>query len=134
MKKFLLMIIMVLGISVLAQAQTKQHKGHKTPEQKAQQFTAVLQKKLSLTADQSAKVNIILVKRATQMDSLKKATVTADNKKANKQARKAILLSADKDLKAVFTASQTQTYEQLKAQLKEKHKNKKDVMAPAEGK
>jgi hypothetical protein len=53
------------------------------PEQKAERMSKVLQQKLTLSEDQYAKVNTILLKRATQMDSLK-ANHSKTDRKANK--------------------------------------------------
>lgn len=102
------------------------------PEQKAQRISQVLQKKLALSQDQYAKVNTILLKRATQMDSLKANRSTAD-RKLNHESRKAILLQTDGELKAVFTAEQLKNYTELKAQLKDKMKNRRGVKAPTAG-
>ncbi|MBL4678329.1 MAG: hypothetical protein JKY70_19325 [Mucilaginibacter sp.] len=96
------------------------HHGAKTPDQKAQRLTGVLTKKLSLSADQSARVNSILLQRATQMDSLK-VNKPAD-RAAAKESRKAILANTDTQLKAVFTADQQKTYTDLKAKMIEKMK------------
>jgi len=108
--------------------------GHKAvaPEQKAQRVSKVLQQKLSLSEDQYAKVNTILLKRATQMDSLK-ANSSATDRKANHQNRKAILMQTDTELKAVFTADQLKNYTELKAQMKDKFKNRRGAKAPTAG-
>lgn len=109
------------------------HHGAKTPDEKAQRLTGVLTKKLSLSADQSAKVNSILLQSATQMDSLK-ANKPAD-RAAVKQSRKAILQSADAQLKTVFTAEQQKAYADLKAKMIERmkaHRGAK-VTAPSAG-
>ncbi|TFF38038.1 hypothetical protein [Mucilaginibacter psychrotolerans] len=119
MKKILLMITMVLGISVLAQAQNKDRQKH-NPQQRAQHVSVMLQKKLNLSADQTAKVNTILLAQATQMDSLK--ANKAGDKKANREAFKTQLQKTDGQLAAVFTAEQNKTYSAFKAQMKEKFK------------
>lgn len=107
---------------------------HKTiaPEQKAQRMTSMLQKKLNLTQDQYAKVNTILLKRATQMDNLR-ANRSATDRKANKESRKAILVQTDSELKAVLTAGQLKNYTELKAQMKERMKNRRGAKAPTAG-
>ncbi|MFD0763803.1 hypothetical protein ACFQZI_02985 [Mucilaginibacter lutimaris] len=108
--------------------------GHKNiaPEQKAQRMSQMLQKKLTLSQDQYAKVNTILLKRATQMDSLKANRSTAD-RKLNHESRKAIMMQTDGELKAVFNAEQLKNYTELKAQLKERMKNRRGVKAPTAG-
>ena len=110
------------------------HGAHKAiaPEQKAQRISKVLQKKLSLSQDQYAKVNTILLKRATQMDSLKTNRSTTD-RKANHESRKAILMQADGELKAVLNADQLKSYTELKAQMKERMKNRRGPKAPTAG-
>lgn len=113
------MITMVLGISVLAQAQNKGRQHH-NPQQRAQHVSDMLQKKLNLSADQTAKVKDILLAQATQMDSLK--ANKAGDKKANREAFKAQLQKTDGQLAAVFTADQNKTYSEFKAQMKEKFK------------
>ena len=129
MKKLLLMIMLVAGISVRANAQTKVKK---TPEQKAEHITKILEKKLALNAAQTVKVKAIVFKRATQMDSLKATRTTAD-RKTGRQSRKAILLAADQDLKNVLTESQKKTYTELKASMKEKMKGKRHAPKTTEG-
>jgi Spy/CpxP family protein refolding chaperone len=108
--------------------------GHKAvaPEQKAERMSKVLQQKLTLSEDQYAKVNTILLKRATQMDSLK-ANHSKTDRKANRESRKAIMTQTDADLKTVLTTDQQKTYTELKAQLKERMKNRRAAKAPTAG-
>jgi hypothetical protein len=133
MKKLLVMIMLLAGFSGLASAQTKEHKQHKTPEQKAQHLTQVLQKKLTLSADQSVKVNAILLKSATRMDSLKATRAASTERKANRQSRKAILVQTDESLKAVLNADQQKAYAELKAKMKDRMKHKRDAKTSSEG-
>jgi Spy/CpxP family protein refolding chaperone len=108
--------------------------GHKAvaPEQKAERMSKVLQQKLTLSEDQYTKVNAILLKRATQMDSLK-ANHSKTDRKANRESRKAIMTQTDADLKTVLTTDQQKTYTELKAQLKERMKNRRAAKAPTAG-
>jgi Spy/CpxP family protein refolding chaperone len=108
--------------------------GHKAvaPEQKAERMSKVLQQKLTLSEDQYTKVNAILLKRATQMDSLK-ANHSKTDRKANRESRKAIMTQTDADLKTVLTTDQQKTYTELKAQLKERMKNRSAAKAPTAG-
>jgi len=116
MKRIVMMIALVLGVTVFANAQNKVKK---TPEQRAQHQTVKLQKQLKLTADQSAKVKGILLARATKVDSLKQIAANG-NKKALKGQRKAIAQTTNQQLKAVLNANQQKSYEALKAARKEK--------------
>lgn len=119
MKKVMLMIAFVAGIGTIAGAQTRQHK---TPQQRAEMMTGRLNEKLKLTADQSAKVNAILLAQANRMDSLRAATPKAD-KKQNRGAFRSIFQSTDKELSAVLTADQQKTYAALKTERKGKIKD-----------
>lgn len=116
MKRIVMMIALVLGVTVFANAQTKVTK---TPEQKAQHQTVRLQKKLKLTADQSAKVKSILLTRATKVDSLKQL-VANGNRKALRAQLKNIAQNTDQQLKSVFNANQQKSYEAFKAARKAK--------------
>jgi Spy/CpxP family protein refolding chaperone len=113
-----------------AERKGKMHGRHANPEQRAQRMTKVLENKLALSADQSAKVNAILLKRVTEMHSLK---AKGADRTANKEARKAIMVKADADLKAVLTADQQKNYTELKNQLKERMKNRKAGKGPSVG-
>jgi len=116
MKRILMMIALVLGVTVFANAQNKVKK---TPEQRAQHQTVKLQKQLKLTGDQSASVKGILLTRAIKVDSLKRIAVNG-NRKALKGQRKTIAQTTDQQLKAVLNANQQKSYEALKAVRKEK--------------
>lgn len=116
MKRIIMMIALVLGVTVFANAQTKVTK---TPEQKAQHQTAKLQKKLKLSADQSTKVKGILLARATKVDSLKQLAANG-NRKALKAQRKTIALATDQQLKSVLNTNQQKSYEAMKAARKGK--------------
>jgi fatty acid-binding protein DegV len=106
--------------------------GMKNPAQRAERMTGMLKNKLNLSDDQSAKVKAIFVARAAQVDSLK--AKNPGDRKANHQAFKALKQDTDKQLQAVLTADQQKTYSELKAQMKERHKGKRDaVTAPKEG-
>lgn len=108
--------------------------GHSmAPEQKAQRMSKVLQKKLTLSEDQYAKVNAILLKRATQMDSLKANHSATTDRKAKMESRKAIMTQTDTEVKAVLTADQQKSYTELKNQFKERMKNRRGAKAPTAG-
>ena len=102
------------------------------PEQKAQRMSKLLQKKLTLSETQYTKVNAILLKRATQMDSLK-ANRSATDRKVNKETRKAILIQTDSELKAVLNADQLKNYTDLKNRFKERMKNRRGPKATTAG-
>ncbi|MBK0378096.1 hypothetical protein [Mucilaginibacter segetis] len=129
MKKLLLMITLVAGMNFLAQAQTN---NNKTPQQKAQHMTMMLQKKLALTAEQSAKVKAIMLNQAIHMDSLKK-NMSADNRKQNHKSRRMIMKKTNAALNAVLTPDQQKKYAELKASRKGHGRARKETTSPALG-
>lgn len=114
----MLMIAFVAGIGLAANAQT-QVKPHKTPQQKAELLSKKMQTELSLTQEQSAKINAILLTQASRVDSLKAANADGD-KKHHRKAIKQIMQSADKQIITVLNADQLKKYNQLKAEKKYK--------------
>ncbi|MFD0794910.1 hypothetical protein ACFQZX_14885 [Mucilaginibacter litoreus] len=128
MKKVFLMIALVAGLGVAANAQTKPGHKVKDPAQRAQLRTAALTKKLNLSADQSAKVKAVFDKQAVQMDSLKANRST--DRKANMQARKAIFANTDANLKGILTAEQQTAYSGLKANMHKRFEGRRPAKNP----
>ncbi|MDR6944422.1 hypothetical protein [Mucilaginibacter pocheonensis] len=125
MKRIILAIAFITGLTVMANAQQKTVK---TPEQKAAHKAQNLQTKLKLTASQTKQVNDLFLKEATRIDSLK---AHKTDKKANKAAHKAIEAQTDQKLDAILTADQKKALADLKAAKKEKHDQKKAAEAAA---
>ncbi|MDN3548491.1 hypothetical protein [Mucilaginibacter aquaedulcis] len=123
MKKLILIIAFVTGVTALVNAQEK---ADKTPAQKAAHKTQKLQKKLKLTAAQTKQVNALFTTEATRMDSLKAHKA---DKKASKGTHKAIEEQTDKKLNSILTADQKKAYAALKEAKKEKHDKKKAAAA-----
>jgi len=122
-----MMIALVTGVTIFAQAQTK---GKKTPEQKAAHKLEKMQKQLKLTSGQSTKVKQILLIEDTRIDSLKK-TPTHNDKSAYKAKHHAIELTANQQLKTVLTPAQQKLYAEAKAAKKDKNAKKKAAKAEA---
>jgi Spy/CpxP family protein refolding chaperone len=114
MKKLLMILALVGGLSFAANAQKKVEK---TPAQKAGNKTEHLQKNLKLTADQSKKVNAILLAQATSIDSLKKLK---QDKKTSHLADQKIKQRTNASLNKVFTPEQQKAFAKLKADKKAK--------------
>ncbi|MFC0513452.1 hypothetical protein ACFFGT_04545 [Mucilaginibacter angelicae] len=114
MKKLLMILTLVGGLSFAASAQKKVEK---TPAQKAGNKTEHLQKNLKLTADQSKKVNAILLAQATSIDSLKKLK---QDKKTSHLADQKIKQRTTASLNKVFTPEQQKAFAKLKADKKAK--------------
>ncbi|WP_428329746.1 hypothetical protein [Mucilaginibacter sp.] len=119
MKKLILVVSFITGLSVLAHAQITK----KSPDQRAGHLTKVLQKKLNLTADQATQVNTIFFNQANRMDSLK-SNPSAD-KKDNQLAVRSIRLATQKQVLSVLNDEQKQQFVAWEKMRKEKHKEKK---------
>ncbi|MVN78184.1 hypothetical protein GO988_17790 [Hymenobacter sp. HMF4947] len=84
------------------------HRGkqHKTPEQSADHHTAMLTKKLSLTAEQQPKVRQILLAQAQEAQAIKAKYPAADQRQAMHQEMKAGRAKYQQQLQGVLTADQ----------------------------
>jgi protein CpxP len=90
----------------------------KTPEQRADKHTAMLTKKLSLTADQQPKVRQILLAQAQEAQALK-AQYPADNQRqARHEAMKAGQANYQAQLQSVLKPDQ---YSKLVAMKQDRH-------------
>jgi protein CpxP len=91
---------------------------HKSPEQRAEQRTAMLTKKLSLTADQQTKVQQIMLAQAQEAQALKAKYPAQEQRQALHQEMKAGHAKYQAQLQGVLTADQ---YGKLAALKKEHH-------------
>lgn len=105
-KRFVLVITLVSGMSLLANAQDRQPK---SPAEKADRSTKVLQKQLNLSANQTTQVNAVYLEQFKGLDSLRTVNQGGD-KKANQQLRKTFIDQADTKLNAIFTDEQKVAY------------------------
>ena len=117
MRKSLILFSLLLVTTFYSFAQEK---SKKTPEERATSITKKLTEKLSLNADQAAKVKAITLKRTEKIDQVKsKANGDANAKQTEV---KAIKQQWEADLKGILTAVQFETYRKYK---EEKKLNKK---------
>lgn len=122
MKK-LVMILALAAATVGVQAQDKDHKDHKTPQERAQLQTGRMTKELSLTTEQAAKVEAINLKYANEFEAKR-----ADQKKEREAKRaegKAIRDAHDAELKAVLTPEQYTQWQAKKEAMKAKQVEKR---------
>ncbi|RVT97280.1 hypothetical protein EOD41_19135 [Mucilaginibacter limnophilus] len=122
MKKLIFSMALVIGLGSLASAQTKERK-HIAPQQRAEIRSKKLAGELKLTADQSAKVNAILLAQANSLDSLR--TIKSTEKGDKRAAVRNIMQNTDNRLNTVLTADQQKAYAQLKADGKKRFKDGK---------
>jgi hypothetical protein len=118
MKKVLLFTAILFStISIYAQDSTSK----KTPEERATMYVKELNKELSLSADQSVKIQSI------QLESIKKVeeirSKDGDKKEIRKQV-KSVNDGANEAIKTNLTTEQKLKFEALLEQKKEKAKNK----------
>ncbi|MBC7757924.1 MAG: hypothetical protein H7069_03640, partial [Phormidesmis sp. FL-bin-119] len=92
----------------------------RTPEQRAQMATDALEKKLSLTAEQRAKVYALNLERAEKMDkSMKSEREFRETQMKNK---KAVMDESEKELSKVLNKEQQKSYDEMKKQSGERMK------------
>jgi hypothetical protein len=122
MKKLILVLSFITGLSVMANAQITQ----KSPEQRAGHITKVLQKRLNLSPEQASQINAALLTQATRMDSLK--SNRSVDKKANRLSARVIMLSTQKQVMAILDDTQKQKFIEWEKMRQEKHREKKDAI------
>jgi protein CpxP len=91
---------------------------HKTPEQRADHHTAMLTKKLALSADQQAKVHQIMLAQAQEGQALQAKYPAKEQRQARHQEMKAGHAKYQAQLQGVLSADQ---YGKLTAMQKEHH-------------
>ncbi|MES2458326.1 MAG: hypothetical protein V4594_22400 [Bacteroidota bacterium] len=120
MKRIILTIFLCAGLFSASFAQKKEAKAKKTPQEKAQQATDELNKKLSLTPEQKSKIYAI---NLTGFSKTKTEKVK-DGKK-DKAAIKAAKAERDQKISAVLNESQRKNFEVEKAAKKTSKKEGK---------
>jgi len=110
MKKIIVMLLLITGFAVCANAQDTT-KVKRTPQERAERMGKMMQKRLNLTADQSTKINAILIDRATKEDALK-------GQKGTKGEKAQVMADADAKIDAVLTDDQRKLYAAMKESAK----------------
>jgi protein CpxP len=119
-KLFLTLAIAAIGFT--ASYAQDNHKERLTPAQRAEKSTAKLEKELGLTKDQKQKVYAIELDKASKAEAWHKQN--HDARKAMKEEHEAVKKSTDAKLDQVLTAEQKQKLSVLKAEKKEKQKDR----------
>lgn len=123
MKKLMVTAAILVSSVCLSFAQDRMandNRERKTPEERAQLMTNGLEKKLTLSADQKAKVYKINLERAKKVDEFQNART--DDRKKQMEARRSLMEDSDKKLSEVLTADQKKIYVELKSERKEEMK------------
>ncbi|MGB4774406.1 MAG: hypothetical protein WBP45_04485 [Daejeonella sp.] len=115
MKKLMITTALLCGLLTVGYTQDLKEKHKKNPEERAQLMTASLEKKLNLTSDQKSKIYEINLDRAKKMDDLNETY-----RKEKIEKRKKLMEGHDKKLNKVLTSDQQKSYEEFKAQHRER--------------
>jgi protein CpxP len=107
---------------------TRVERPQRSPEQRAQMATDALEKRLSLTADQKAKVYVLNLERAEKMEKTIKAQ--QEFRKAQLEKQKALLEDSDKKLTKILTEDQQKSYQEMKKQSRERMKSRRGPGTP----
>jgi protein CpxP len=102
-----------------------QGRGNLTPEQRADMQTKRLTTQLSLTADQTTRVQAIALAENQELATLRGKYASADSRQGAGQEMKALRDKYETQLKAVLTPEQLTKYDQLRD---ERMDNRKDKM------
>jgi protein CpxP len=107
MKKVLLMLCFIAGITTLSKAQGGGQR--RSPEEQAKQ----LQTQLKLSDDQTAKITSIMQMQGTKMDSIR--TASNGDRQAMMQGMMSVRQMMTPKIKAVLTADQATAYDKWEA-------------------
>ncbi len=112
----------ILLSSFTAQAQDMQTR---TPQERAQKQTQMMQKKLSLTADQAKAISAINMSEANMIDSLQHSGA---DKKMIGRARKQGMANKDAQYQSILTADQYKQYQVMEEQRKQRMMERRKIM------
>jgi len=137
MKKFMVTTALVASLISLGYSQERagrhrndgerieQSKGvrqPRTPQQRAQMATDALEKKLSLTAEQRAKVYDLNLERAENRDKSMKSE--REFRETQKKNQKALMEESEKKLNKILNIEQQKSYDEMKKQSRERMKTR----------
>lgn len=96
------------------------HRQARTPEQRAQMATDILEKKLSLTPEQKARVYGINLERAEKMDK----TIKSEREfhETHIKTRKSLMEESEKELIKILNIDQQKSYDDMKKNSQERMK------------
>jgi len=119
MRKLIFTAILFISMGTMAIAQdANTSKTRKTPEEKAQQLTNTLEKKLTLTADQKSKIYTISLDGMKQM---KQNQVKGE--RPDREVMKAEMEKRDEQISKVLTDDQRKVYQDWKSEKMKSMKN-----------
>ncbi|MDR3678636.1 MAG: hypothetical protein P4L41_01645 [Flavipsychrobacter sp.] len=107
------------------QAQDMQSMQTKTPQERAQSQTKMLQKRLNLSADQTNAVSSLNMNIANSMDSLMHSSI---DKKTVSRARKQMAMDKETKLQSILTQDQYKQYQVLEEERKQRMMQRRQMM------
>jgi protein CpxP len=114
MRKLILSAILFISMGTIAMAQTNGKKDQKTPEERAQRATDVMDKKLALTVDQKAKVYAINLE-----DMRKPKAKHVKGEKRDMAAIKVAMHARDSKINNILDEKQRVSYKEWKEKRKQ---------------
>lgn len=120
MKKLILSTILFLGLTATGFSQETTQRVQKSPEERAQRMTDMLDKKLSLSENQKTQIYQVSLERAQAISNFQ-----GDRKTVDKAQMKAKFEASENKIVSILNDSQRVTYAQLKAEREERMKNHK---------
>ncbi|WP_411272798.1 hypothetical protein [Daejeonella sp.] len=95
----------------------------RTPEQHAQMATDALEKKLSLSAEQKAKVYTLKLERAEKMDKSMKSQ--REFRETQMKKKNSIMEDSEKELSKILNTEQQKSYDEMKKLSQERMKGRR---------
>ena len=125
MKKFLLPLLALALSATVASAQTtpaqQGGRAQRTPDEMAARQTQGLAKRLNLTADQSAKVQQIMLARGQEMQAMRgQAQAGTGDRQQMRDQMQANRAKYEEQLKAVLTPEQLTQYNAMESKRRER--------------
>jgi len=110
MKKNLLLIALLAGTISLSQAQQRPQRN---PEEMTKRNLEMLDKRLSLTDDQKAKISAVLLSQSKTIDSLRNTAGAQGDRQAMRSKMQSLQQENQQKIKEVLTDVQKKSYETL---------------------
>lgn len=137
MKRILLITALIGGISAAGFAQQRTQEGrqqrqykmqreHKSPEERAKQYTEALDRRLNLTDKQEQEVYRMELKQARKMEKSRQEMMKRHEKEM--RARSSEREASEKKLQRILTDEQQAAYDKLRSDRKERLHSRQDRM------
>ena len=117
MKKLILSTFLFLGLALSGYSQPNADRAQKTPEERAQRMTDMMDKKLSLSESQKTQIYQVNLERARAMSNRKDNRQDKDSVNRRKEFE-----TTENRIERILNANQKAEYQKLKEERKEKMK------------